>query len=192
MSDLSFSLLTSTMKFLIIVGTAREGRNTIDVANHVDREFKAQDHETFFYDLKQKNIPALGNRTYRDGEEPVPEDVKQLSSYVKKADAVVIVSPEYNHSVPGVLKNALDYLYPEYDKKPFSYVTVSAGGFGGVRALGHLHDITHGLGGVIGPDLPVSNVNSVFDESGELEDESYAERFEGFVEEAAEFVENQG
>ena len=179
------------MKFLIIVGTARDGRNTIDVANHVDTEFKAQGHETFFYDLKEKQVPPLGNRTYREQEKPVPEGVEQLSSYVEQADSVVIVSPEYNHSVPGVLKNALDYLYPEYDDKPFSYITVSAGGFGGVRALGHLHDITLGLGGVIGPDLPVSNVNSLFDEEGELEDENYEEKFEGIVEEAAEFVENQ-
>ena len=47
-----------------------------------------------------------------------------------RADALIIVAPEYNNGYPGVLKNALDYLLPEYERKPIGIVTVSAGGFG--------------------------------------------------------------
>lgn len=177
------------MKFLIIVGTAREGRNSIHPARKAEEEFKDQGHEVSFFDLKEKEIPPLGNRTYRDDEEPVPEDIQEFSQEVEGADGVLIVVPEYNHSIPGILKTTLDYLYPEYDEKPFSFITVSGGGFGGVRGLQHLHDIILEVGGFVGPNMPVSNAGSVFSDDGELLDESYEERFENFVENSVEFVE---
>jgi|AntDeeMetagen681_2_1112603.scaffolds.fasta_scaffold00240_11 NAD(P)H-dependent FMN reductase len=180
------------MEFLILVGTAREGRKTIRSARAVEDKFEQSGHEVEFFDLKNKDIPPLGNRTYVEDEEPVPEDIEELSRKVDETDCLVIVSPEYNHSIPGVLKNALDYLYPEYDDLPFAYVADSAGGFGGVRAISHLHDITIGLGGLPGPSLPISNVGEVFDENGEILEESYHERIERFVGDVEEHVEKFG
>jgi len=176
------------MKFLIIVGTAREGRHTIHPARAVEDEFRKQGHETVLYDLKDKEIPPLGNRSYVD-EGSVPEDIQELSEEVGESDCVVIATPEYNHSIPGILKTALDYLYPEYDDKPFAYVTVSGGGFGGIRAMNHLQDITLALGGWPGPDLAVSHVGRKFSDEGELEDEGFEERMEGFVEDVEEHAE---
>ncbi|MFB6158356.1 MAG: NADPH-dependent FMN reductase [Candidatus Nanohalobium sp.] len=175
------------MRFLVVLGTAREGRNSVYPAEKVVEEFEEGGHETCLYDLGEKDVPPLGNRTYRD-EGPVPEDIQELSREVERSDGVVLVVPEYNHYFPGVLKTALDYLYPEYDDKPFSFVTVSAGGFGGVRALNHLHDIVLALGGFVGPDLQVSRVGDVFSSDGELVDDDYRERFSGFVEETEKFV----
>lgn len=174
------------MNTLIVLGTVREGRNSVKPAKAVKEEFQNQGHETTFFDLKDKEIPFLGNRSYVESEEPVPEDVEEFSEEVKSSDLIVLVAPEYNHSIPGVLKNALDFLYPEYDGKAFSYVTVSAGGFGGVRALDHLQDITLGLGGLPGPSLPVSNVSSNFE--GEEPSEEYRGKIENYVEEAQEFA----
>lgn len=175
------------MKALIVLGTVREGRNSVKPAKAVNEEFQSQGHETTFFDLKEKDIPFLGNRSYVDSEEPVHEDVEELSEEVESSDLVVLVAPEYNHSIPGVLKNALDFLYPEYDDKPFSYVTVSAGGFGGIRALDHLQDITLGLGGHPGPSLQVSNVSSNFD--GEKPVEEYRDKIEDFVSDSTNFAE---
>lgn len=170
------------MEILIIVGTAREGRNTIKVANAVKEAFLDQGHDLVFYDLKHKDIPPLGNRTYKEGEEPVPEDIEKLSDEVRNADSIVIASPEYNHGIPGVLKNALDYLYPEYDEKIFSYVTVSAGGFGGIRALDKLHSFTVAVSGEIGPSLNVSKVNNKFS-GNKLVDEGLEKSIYDFIEE---------
>lgn len=176
------------MRTLMIVGTVREGRKTIHTA-HLAREiFEDRGHEVVFYDLKQKDMPYLGNRTYIDAEEPVPEDIQELSREVEAADTLIIVTPEYNHSVPGVLKNALDYLYPEYDGKPFCYITDSGGGFGGIRALSHLHDITLALGGLPGPNLAVSHVRQKFDENGNVTDEDFVERMKGFAEDVEDYV----
>ena len=175
------------MKFLIIEGTAREGRKSIHAARYLQDKL-LEEHEANLFDPKQKEIPPLGNRSYKEDEEPVPHDVQEFSNKVEKADAVVIVTPEYNHSIPGVLKNLLDYLYPEYDGKPFGYITVSGGGFGGVRAQSHLHDITMAVQGRPGPSMPVSKINSVFDGEGNLIDENYEERFNNFVESLEDFV----
>lgn len=179
------------MKFLIILGTAREGRNSVGPAKAVQEEFRNQGHKVEFFDLKEKNIPPLGNRTYKEDEKPVPEDIQEFSKNVKDSDGLVIVTPEYNHSIPGILKTALDYLYPEYDEKPFMYVTVSGGSFGGVRALSHLHDITLELGGYPGPDMPVSKVSKSFSHEGEVLDEGYESRIESFVQRSVEFAENR-
>lgn len=180
------------MDFLILVGTVREGRKSIRAARATEHKLQNSGHNVEFFDLKEKEIPFLGNRTYKEDEKPVPEDVQELSRKTERTDCLVIVTPEYNHSIPGALKNTLDFLYPEYDDLPFAYVTVSAGGFGGVRALSHLHDITLALGGLPGPSVQVSNVGDVLDEDGEILEEGLEQRFDGFVDDLEEHVQKLG
>lgn len=175
------------MKVLNIIGTAREGRKSIYAAEAVCEAFDERGHESEIFDLKEKDFPPLGNRTYVEDEKPVPESAQELSEKVEEADFLVITTPEYNHSFPGSLKTALDYLYTEYQDKPVGFVTVSAGGFGGVRSLSHLHDVFIEFGCFIGPDLQVSRVGNVFSEDGEIIDESYDGRFEGFVDNCEHF-----
>lgn len=174
------------MKFLIVVGTSREGRNSIYPAKEARSKFEEVGHEAELFDLKEHDIPFLGERRHRT-DNPHP-DVEKFGQKVEESDCLVLVTPEYNHSYSGELKNALDHLYPEYDGKAFSYITVSAGGFGGIRATPHLHEVTLQLGGHPGPDLPVSKVTQIF-EDGELADENYEDRFQKFVDDSVEFVE---
>jgi|APHM01.1.fsa_nt_gi Predicted flavoprotein len=178
------------MRFLVVLGTAREKRSSVGPAKAVIDEFENKGENVDLFDLKEKNIPPLGNRTYKEDEEPVPEDIQEFSEKVENCDGLVLVAPEYNHSVPGTLKNALDYLYPEYSGKPFMYVPVSAGSFGGVRSLNHLHDITLGLGALPGPDLPISKVHESFSKEGEILDEAFESRVKDFVEKSIKFTEN--
>lgn len=173
------------MKFLIVVGTSREGRNSIHPAREAKTKFEEAGHEAELFDLKEYDIPFLGERRHRT-ENPHP-DVEKFGQKVEESDGLVLVTPEYNHSYSGELKNALDHLYPEYEDKAFLYITVSAGGFGGIRALSHLHDVTLELGGHPGPDLPVSKASQIF-EGGELIDEAYEERFKTFVGDCEEFI----
>jgi NAD(P)H-dependent FMN reductase len=172
------------MKFLIIVGTSREGRNSIYPAEEAWKRFEDAGHEAELFDLKNHEIPFLGNRRHRT-ENPHP-DVEKFGQKVEEADGLVLVTPEYNHSYSGELKNAIDHLYPEYDGKPFFFITVSAGGFGGIRAQMHLENVVCELSGHPGPGLPISNVSSIF-ENGELVDENYESRFDGFVEDCVSF-----
>lgn len=176
------------MHFLFIIGSTREGRKSIHAAEFLQEKFEDEGHEVDFFDLKEKEIPSLNNRTYAD-EGEAPENAQLLSQEVEETDCIVIITPEYNHSIPGVLKNALDHLYPEYDDKPFAYATTSAGGFGGVRGLSHLHDFTLAVGGHPGPSIQFSNITDVFSGEGELKDEGYESRTEDFVQDAADHAE---
>jgi chromate reductase len=115
-----------------------------------------------------------------DTEEPL-EPVKALKDAIASADGVVIVTPEYNYSVPGVLKNAIDWASrPGYNSvfkdKPVIIVTVSAGAMGGVRCQAHLKNI---LAGVLAKtfvwqEIAVSNAGQKI-ENGHLTDEATIE-----------------
>ncbi|MFP4038229.1 MAG: NADPH-dependent FMN reductase [Candidatus Nanohaloarchaea archaeon] len=171
------------MKTAILVGTAREGRKTGLVAEAVEEEF-SKHHETQVFDLKEREVPTMRKRLSHD--ENPPEDIEKFSEMIEWCDILTIVTPEYNHSFPGALKNCLDYLYEEYKGKPFSYVTVSAGGFGGVRSQSHLHDVTLALNGRPGPSLQVSNVNDHF--SRENVSEQYRDRISSFRQSCEDFI----
>lgn len=175
------------MQFLFLIGSTRDDRKTIHAADFLQEKFEEEGHDIDFFDLKEKEIPFLNTRTYSD-EGEAPENAQLLSQEVKETDCLVIITPEYNHSIPGVLKNALDHLYPEYDGKPFAYVTTSAGGFGGVRSLSHLHDFTLAVGGHPGPSLQISKITQVFNEDGELLDGDYHRRSEDFIDQVEEHV----
>jgi len=172
------------MKQLIIVGTVREGRFTGKVADAVEEEF-SKSHQTKVFDLKEEEVPAMKNRLSQT--DNPPKSIERLSELVKWSDLITIVTPEYNHSIPGVLKNCLDYLYEDYTDKYFSYVTVSAGGFGGVRCQSHLNDITLALGGKPGPSMPVSNVREHFKKDEEFSEE-YRRKIRSFREDCQSFI----
>lgn len=124
----------------IIVGSTRPGRNTIKVAEWVrDHAVQRGDANYELVDLADFDLPLL--------DEPVPPSMGQYSkdhtkrwaAKVASLDAFVFVTPEYNHSTSGALKNALDFLYAEWNDKAAAFV--SFGSAGGTRAVEHLRTI---------------------------------------------------
>ncbi|MFB6182893.1 MAG: NADPH-dependent FMN reductase [Candidatus Nanohaloarchaea archaeon] len=174
------------MKFLILLGTVREGRYSKHAAEALKRKIEEKEHQAEIFDPKETPLPFLQKR--RRMTEESHEHVEELGEKVEESDCLILTTPEYNRSVPGVLKNALDHLYHEYDDKPFAYHMISGGGFGGVRALTHLHEITLALGGKPGPDLPTSHIRDKFNEEGELTEEDYEEDLDKFVEKCVKHV----
>jgi NAD(P)H-dependent FMN reductase len=89
-----------------------------------------------------------------------------------------------------VLKNALDYLLPEYERKPIGIVTVSAGNFGGINCLAQLRLVTLGMGAFPIPEnLSVSRVHDSFKDDGTPNDPAYEKRAAGFLDEVLWFTE---
>lgn len=173
----------------IIVGSTRRERRSIRVAFFIrDRLFGNEGVETELLDLLEYDFPIMAERLrYRVDPPPGLED---FAAKIDQSDSLVIVSPEYNSGYPGVLKNALDYLLPEYRRKPIGIVTVSAGGLGGTTCLAQLRLVTFGLGAFpIPASLPVARVQDSFDEAGRPLDESYIERADRFVAELLWFTE---
>lgn len=125
------------IKVAIIVGSTRPGRNAEAVAEWVHQTAKKRsDAEFDLVDIKDFNLPLL--------DEPVPPSTgqytrghtKSWSAKIDSFDAYVFVTPEYNHGISGALKNAIDYLYREWNNKAAGFV--GYGSAGGTRAVEQL------------------------------------------------------
>jgi NAD(P)H-dependent FMN reductase len=103
----------------------------------------------------------------------------RFSDAMLRADGLVIVSPEYNHGYPGILKHVLDSNLKEYIHKPVGLCGVSAGGFGGTRVVESLLPVMRELGMVtIFWDVNVSSAGKAFDDSGNLLDQALPRRID--------------
>ena len=125
------------IKLAIIIGSTRPGRNAEAVARWVHEIAKKRsDAEFEIVDIKDFDLPLL--------DEPIPPSMGQYSHPHTKAwatkiasfDGYVFVTPEYNHGTSGALKNAIDYLYREWNNKAAGFV--GYGSAGGVRAVEQL------------------------------------------------------
>jgi NAD(P)H-dependent FMN reductase len=121
----------------IIVGSTRPGRNAEAVARWAyDIATKRKDAHFEIVDLKDYPLPLLDDPIPPSVGRPHPPHARAWAEKVASFDAYLFVTPEYNHSTSGVLKNAIDYLYPEWNNKVAGFV--SYGSAGGVRAVEHL------------------------------------------------------
>ncbi|HWZ42362.1 MAG TPA: NADPH-dependent FMN reductase [Candidatus Saccharimonadales bacterium] len=173
----------------VILGSTRRNRESVKVATFaLNALHSITGVETALLDLKEMNLPIMEERLrFRD--DP-PPGLAEFSAQVGRADALVIVTPEYNSGYPGVLKNALDYLVAEYKRKPFGIITVSAGGFGGLLCLASLRQVVLALGGVpIPANLPVSKVQESFNAEGKPADPAFQKRAQAFFDELMWFTE---
>jgi NAD(P)H-dependent FMN reductase len=161
----------------IILGTARQGRQSEHVANFVLSEMKKRPEiETELIDVRQ-----LKMRLDDAGEEMKDAD---YAKKMTRADGLVIVTPEYNHGYPGLLKHALDMCLEEYIHKAVALCGVSAGPFGGARVIENLVPVVRELGlAVTFTDLNFSRVKEAFDDQGNLKDEKYVGRTAKFINE---------
>jgi chromate reductase len=114
-----------------------------------------------------------------EGDMLMPEKVKEFKSKIREADAVLIATPEYNYSVPGVLKNSIDWASRPYgdnpfDGKPAAIMSASIGMLGGARAQYHLRQIFVFLNmhPVNAPEVIVPFAQGKFDENGKLVDDT--------------------
>jgi len=148
----------------VILGTTRKGRASENVAKFVFGEVqKRQGVETELIDILDLAFPI------DDAGEQI-KDAK-FSETCNRADGFVIVTPEYNHGYPGLLKHVLDTNLKEYIHKAVGICGVSAGGFGGTRVIEGLLPVLRELGLVtIFWDGNFSGAQSLFVESGEIKD----------------------
>ena len=125
------------LRIAIILGSTRPGRKTEPVARWVfDHARQRGDAEYELVDIAEFDLPLL--------DEPVPpsqhkyskDHTKRWSEKIASFDGYVFVTPEYNHSTSGALKNAIDFLYSEWNNKAAGFV--SFGSAGGTRAVEHL------------------------------------------------------
>jgi len=125
------------IKVAIILGSTRPGRNGEAVANWVHNIASKRDDAVYeLVDLKDYPLPHLDEALPASLGQYANQHTKDWSEKIAAYDAFVFVTPEYNHSTSGALKNAIDYLYAEWNNKAAGFV--SYGALGGARAVEHL------------------------------------------------------
>lgn len=128
------------IKVGIILGSTRPGRNGEAVANWVyEHAQKRTDAEFELIDLKEFNLPLLDEPVTPSQKKYSKDHTKVWSEKVNSFDAFIFVTPEYNHSTSAALKNAIDFVYHEWNDKAAGFV--SYGSAGGTRAVEHLRTI---------------------------------------------------
>lgn len=161
----------------VILGTARKGRRSENAARFMFEQTKARAGvKTQFVDVAK--IPMRLDDAGEQMKDPA------FSDLVKKADALVLVVPEYNHGYPGLLKHALDMNLEEYIHKAVGICGVSASQFGGTRVIEALLPVMRELGMVtIFNDVNFGHIGKLFDEGGKLLDDAFIKRAAKFLDE---------
>ncbi len=159
----------------VILGTSRKGRASEHVSQFVHAELgKRAQIETELIDIRRLNFAS------DDEGEPLKDAA--FSAAMERADALVLVVPEYNHGYPGLLKHALDTNLKEYVHKAVGVCGVSAGLFGGARVIENLLPVLRELGLVtIFWDVNFSKAQQLFDADGALLDQAYIRRLDKFL-----------
>ncbi len=120
-------------------------------------------------------------------EQGLPAGVQTLREQILKADAILIATPEYNYSIPGVLKNAIDWASrppsQPFEGKPIALISASPGGFGGARAQYHLRQVFIYLNGLMlnRPEAMISAAHTKFDAQGNLTDSAAADQLKALL-----------
>jgi NAD(P)H-dependent FMN reductase len=127
----------SELNIGIILGSTRPGRRGEQVAKWVLGEARKRDSANYeLVDLADFDLPHLDEEASASQGRYANDHTKKWAAEIAKYDGFVFVTPEYNHSTSGALKNAIDFLYAEWNNKAAGFV--SYGAAGGVRAVEHL------------------------------------------------------
>jgi NAD(P)H-dependent FMN reductase len=161
----------------VVLGTPRQGRMSEHAAKFIYGEAsKREGVGTELIDVR--DIPLSLNDAGEQIKDP------NFSEIVSRADALILVAPEYNHGYPGPLKHLLDTNLKEYIHKAVGICGVSAGPFGGSRVIQNLLPVMRELGLVtIFWDVNFSQVQNVFNGNGKLLDEAFVRRTGKFLNE---------
>ena len=155
----------------ILSASVRTGRESDRVTRFFERFIKENKFaETDVIDLKAYNFRVFEERLSHMSKPDV--QVLEFAERIKKADAVLIVTPEYNGGYPASLKNVIDLLYAEWQKKPIAIATVSNGAFGGSQVITSLVFSLWKIRAWVVPAMfPVPNVEKSYSEEGVPADE---------------------
>lgn len=181
--------MPSSYNVAVIVGSLRKESFTRKVANALAK---------LAPDTLKLNLVTLNDISFfnQDLEAAPPADWLAFREKLQKSDGILFVTPEYNRSIPGVLKNAIDvgsrpYGKSSFNGKPTGIVSNSPGPLGGVSAAKHLQNILPGISGPImqQPEIYLNGVGDAFDDKGELSKDSLRGVLKSYVDAFAAHVE---
>jgi NAD(P)H-dependent FMN reductase len=171
------------LKIKVIIGSTREGRFGEKPAKWIFEEAKRREGlDVELIDLRdyplpffnEPKSPAMNNGVYAN------EIAGRLAKKIGEADGYIIATPEYNHGYPAVLKNAMDFIYSEWNNKPVGFV--SWGGVAGARAVEQLRQVVIELQmAPIRNAVHIPSFWTMIDENGNLKTESLQKSANDFL-----------
>ncbi|MFN8637270.1 MAG: NADPH-dependent FMN reductase [Chloroflexota bacterium] len=182
MSASSPSLDASPLTIPVVLGSVRQNRLSERPAHLLADRLTAAGCRAPLVDLRALDLPVFGQRPDQD---QLPA-VVELQAVMVAADAVVWLTPEYNHGYTSAVKNAVDYLHAELRRKPMAVCGLSGGNLGGVRAVEQLKLVLiemHAL--PIRDSVYFSDARGLFDERGELVRPEFVGRIDDMAAELA-------
>ncbi|WP_414408115.1 NADPH-dependent FMN reductase [Synechococcus sp. W55.1] len=169
---------TSAARFVAIGGSLRPNSLTYQALEVARREFEKLGIPLHILDLRQMKLPFVdGSESYADY-----PDVAVLQATMKRADGIILASPEYHGGISGSLKNALDLLsFEQLEGKVFGLISV-LGGESNSNTLNQMRLIVRWVHGWVIPEqIAIGRAWNAFDEQGNLKDEKLQQRFQHFV-----------
>lgn len=182
MSPSSPSLDVSALTIPVVLGSVRQNRLSERPARLLVERLTAFGCQAPLLDLRALNLPIYGQTPDQD---QLPA-VAELQALAASADAMVWLTPEYNHGYTSAVKNAVDFLHAEMRRKPIAVCGLSGGNLGGVRAVEQLKLVMiemHAL--PIRDSVYFSDARALFDEHGELRRPEFVGRIDDMVAELA-------
>ncbi len=172
------------LKIPVILGSVRADRVGIHPARYLVNRCQQLGHDPVLIDPQEYPLPLLDKmyKEYPEGE--APQVLERLAELIQPADAYIVVSAEYNHSIPPALSNLLDHFLEEYFFKPSAIACYSVGSFGGVRAAMQLRMMLAEMGMSSIPSiLPFPRVAEAFDENSQPTNDRIAKSADRFLSE---------
>jgi NAD(P)H-dependent FMN reductase len=177
------------MKLMVIFGSSRQGRKGEVVANWVKNHAQQDSRlEVDYVDCRDLNLPFFDEplspfSMKRQGVEYTHPEGRAWADRVGKVDGAIIITPEYNHGYPAVLKNALDWVGPEWNYKPVGFVSYG-GVSGGSRVVEQLRTVTIELGLVqVANPIHFPFFEHAFDENGQPVRPDYNDKLKSMFDE---------
>lgn len=172
------------MKVLIFYGSVRRDRQGIKAAKFVLNEMVNRGHDAEIIDAKEYDFGLLDWMYKEYPEDEKPPKMKELAEKIVAADGFLVVSGEYNHSIPPALSNMMDHFLEEYFFRPSGIIAYSAGRFSGARVAMQLRSFLSEMGM---PSIPslflIGKVQDTFDDDGEPVKKGYERHFTTFANE---------
>jgi NAD(P)H-dependent FMN reductase len=162
----------------VVLGSVRPRRLSERPARLLVERLTALGCQAPLVDLRELDLPIFGQRPEHDDLPAIAE----LQSVVAGADAMVWLTPEYNHSFTSAVKNAVDYLHAELRRKPVAVCGLSGGGLGGARAVEQLKLVLIEMHAVpIRDSVYFSDARTLFDDQGALQRPAYLGRIDDML-----------
>lgn len=170
--------MSDTLFIPVLEGTTRKDRKSIHVARLLVKILQEQ-----YPSVTTELVDPVDFPFHYNGNDEINK-IPRYTEITKKADAFLIVVPEYNHSFPGSLKKLFDSELGNYNHKAVGFAGVSSGQFGGVRGIEAFNTVIR-EGGLVSAaiDIQFPKVQELFDEAGNLLDEAYIRRSKRVIDE---------